>query len=244
MDQLLKTYPRTRPPLPDAWADIYVETYKASRDGKTLLYKLTQYLEGWMHRRVCSSTPTPRLLEIGAGTLNHVHYEASCDHYDIAEPFEELFADKEERSRIANIYENVFQIPLSNRYERIISIAALEHITNLPNVVARAGLLLANGGQFRAGIPSEGGFLWGFSWRASVGLKARLKYGLDYGDLMRHEHVSSAPEILSVVGHFFRNCEVTRFPTPWHSLSLYACIQASDPIHDVCEKYGGREESL
>ncbi|HEY9080167.1 hypothetical protein [Magnetovibrio sp.] len=238
--ELLASYPRAHPPLSPEWQKIYVETYKSSRDGKTLLYKLTQKLESWMHHSVASKSHIPRLLEIGAGTLNHVPYETQTDQYDIAEPFSELFADKPNLKSIHTAYGDLFDVPLENRYDRIISIAALEHITNLPNVVARSGLMLNEGGEFRAGIPSEGGFLWGLSWRASVGLMARLKYGLDYGELMRHEHVSTAPDIIAVVRHFYRNCTITRFPTPLHSLSLYACIRASDPDLERCEQFANQ----
>lgn len=238
---LLATYPRLRPPLPDEWKEIYVKTYKESRDGETLLYRLTQYLESWMHRKVTNSNHTLRLLELGAGTLNHVPYETTADRYDIVEPFRELYSDKPSLAQINDRYDDIFQIPLTERYDQIASIATLEHITNLPEVIARAGLLLENGGRFSAGIPSEGGLLWGLSWRMSVGLVARLKYGLDYGDLMRHEHVNSAPEILSLVKYFFRSCNVVRFPLPFHGLSLYACIQASDPIPERCEEYGNNQ---
>lgn len=237
MDELLASYPRKRTALSAAWQKIYAETYKQSRGGKTLLYKLTQKLESWMHRQVSAAGRTRRLLEIGAGTLNHVQYEKDIDRYDVIEPFLELYAGSPDIVRISSFYSDIAEIPATERFDRIASVAVLEHILDLPHAVARAGLLLDEGGIFAAGIPSEGGFLWGLSWRASVGLAARIKHGLDYGDLMRHEHVSEAPEIIAVVRHFFRNCEVRRFPLPFYNLSLYSCIIASDPIIDRCLAY-------
>ena len=238
---LLATYPRLRPPLPKGWQTIYTEVYKCSREGKTFLYRLAQSLESWMHREVLCGANTPRLLEIGAGTLNHVQYEPAIGRYDAIEPFRELYSNQPEASRINRLYGDISEIPLSERYERIVSVAVLEHIADLPRVVARAGLLLEKGGMFSAGIPSEGGFLWGLSWRVTVGLVARLKYGMDYGDLMRHEHLSTGPEVIAVVSYFFRNCQVTRFPMPFHNLSLYACILASDPILDRCAIFANKE---
>jgi len=237
MSELLNSYPRTRDPLPTAWQKIYEATYKESRGGKTLLYKLTQNLESWMHRRVRAGGRTERLLEIGAGTLNHVRHEADIGRYDVVEPFRELYAESPDTVRIGSFYSDIAEIPDTERFDRIVSVAVLEHILNLPNAVARAGLLLKDGGVFAAGIPSEGGFLWGFSWRASVGLAARIKHRLDYGDLMRHEHVSTAPEIIAVVSYFFRNCKVSRFPFSLYHLSLYSCIIASDPIRERCIEY-------
>jgi len=235
---IIDTYPRPRPPLPLAWQKIYTETYKASREGRSLLYRITQKLESWMHRQVLSKRPHgEKLLELGAGTLNHVSYETSVAEYDVVEPFHELFEDKPERERIDGFYDYIAEIPEANRYDRIISIAVLEHVVDLPHAVARAGLLLSSGGTFNAGIPSEGGLLWGLSWKCSVGALTKAKLGLDYGDLMRHEHLSTAPDILAVVRYFFRNCKVTYFPFPSHHLSLYACIKASDPIVERCVAY-------
>lgn len=156
---LLATYPRLRPPLPKGWQAIYTDIYKCSRGGKTFLYRLAQRFESWMHREVLCKASTPRLLEIGAGTLNHVPYELAVGRYDAIEPFQELYSSQLKASRINRLCGDISEIPLSDRYERIVSIAVLEHIADLPRVVGRAGLLLEKGGMFSAGIPSEGGFL-------------------------------------------------------------------------------------
>lgn len=236
--KLFDTYPRSHPPLPERWQAIYEETYKASRDGGTFLYRLTQSLEAWMHRKVSSAgCPESKILEIGAGTLNHIDYEPNAISYDIIEPFRELYLNRKELCRVGQIFDDIDRVPLFTEYGKILSVAVLEHISNLPGVVARAGLLLNKGGVFCAGIPSEGGFLWGLGWRATVGVVARLKLGLNYGDLMRHEHLSTAPEIIAVVRYFFKQVEVSRFPLPFHHLSLYSCIRASDPIEDRCRGF-------
>lgn len=237
LGELLASYPRVRNPLPSEWQRIYEITYKESRGGKTALYKLTQRLETWMHRQVLAAGYTARLLEIGAGTLNHLRHEANVGHYAIIEPFKDLYAESSDKRRIESFYTDIDEIPDIEQFDRIISIAVLEHIVDLPRAVARAGLLLKGGGTFSAGIPSEGGLLWGASWRFTVGLNAWIKHGLDYGDLMRYEHVSDAPEIVEVVRYFFRNCKVKRFPLPFHHLSLYSNIVASDPIRERCEDY-------
>jgi hypothetical protein len=54
-------------------------------------------------------------------------------------------------------------------------------------------------------VPSEGTILWGLGWRFTTGLEFRFKYGLDYGVLMRHEHVNTAAEIEGVLRVFFMN---------------------------------------
>jgi SAM-dependent methyltransferase len=235
VEQLIGTYPRSRPPLSTRWQERYTHVYKEGREGRTLLYGLTQLLERWMHRRVAGGAAAGRVLELGAGTLNHVRYEAERAEYDVVEPFIELYRGKAEAARVRRFYRDIAEIESGSRYDRIVSVATLEHITDLPMAMARAALLLAPGGEFRAGIPSEGGFLWGASWRCTVGLSCRVRYGLDYGELMRHEHVNSAPEIIELARYLFRECSVARFPLPLHHLSLYSVLIARNPVVDRCK---------
>ena len=112
------------------------------------------------------------------------------------------------------------------RYDRIVSIAVFEHLTDLPACLASAGLLLNPGGHLQVGIPSEGGFLWWLGWRTTTGIAFKRRYGLDYGKRMRHEHINTAPEIIALARHFFNEVSLQRFPTPFHQLSFYAHLRS------------------
>ncbi len=229
IDRLLASYPRTRPELPPKLAAIYHDTYVSSREGRGLLYRITQSLEGWMHRRVAATAkPGESVLELGAGTLNHLPREPATDAYDVVEPYTALYEGREAAKRVRAFYRDIADVPAADRYDRIISIATLEHVLDLPKLVATAADRLAPGGVFAAGIPSEGGALWGLAWRSSVGLSFRLRTGLNYGDLMRHEHVSGADEIVAVVGHYFRQVRIRRFPLPLLHGSLYTYLECRE----------------
>jgi SAM-dependent methyltransferase len=230
IERLLATYPRTRPPLPPALEAIYHDTYLSSREGRGVLYRITQSLEAWMHRRVAADSRAGQtVLELGAGTLNHLRFESPDEIYDVVEPYKALYEGRPGAARVRAFYADITDVPPENRYDRIISIATLEHVLNLPDLVARAAKLLKPQGIFAAGIPSEGGVLWGFSWRASVGLSFRLRTGLNYGDLMRHEHANKAREIEAIVKHYFARVETRRFPFPSRQLSLYTFIRCRSP---------------
>jgi hypothetical protein len=165
------------------------------------------------------------LLEIGAGNDVRV--------YD-ADPFRELWEDSPHRKDVRRIYWDLAEVPETQRYDCVVSIAVLEHLTTLPVILARSGLLLSEAGSFRAGFPSEGGLAWGLAWRLTTGLEYRLKRGLDYGALMRHEHVNSAREILSLLDYFYERVEVSRFPLPFADLSFYTVAIARNPRIERC----------
>jgi SAM-dependent methyltransferase len=160
--------------------------------------------------------------------------------YDAVEPFKELWADSPERRLVRRIYDDLAAVPEQNRYDAILSVAVLEHLTDLPAVVARAAMLLREGGSFRAGFPSEGGLLWGLAWRLTTGVEYRLKRGLDYGAIMRHEHVNTAREITSVLEYFFENVELARFPLPFAQLSFYTAATARNPRLTRCREFLAR----
>src|SRR5688500_8092759 len=151
---MFENFPKNRPVLPDAYQKIYAEQYKENRDGGSKAAGLAQKMEAWMHRRVAADVQTGQAkatLEIGAGTLNQIQYEELSKPYDIVEPFHSLFEGSPHFERIRNVYDDISEIPEGTEYDRITSIAAFEHICNLPEVIARAALMLAPGGQLRCG---------------------------------------------------------------------------------------------
>ena len=138
--------------------------------------------------------------------------------------------------RVRKVYSGVEEIPLDSKYKRIISIAAFEHILNLPEVVARAGLLLDQNGQLRVAIPSEGTLLWKLGWKLTTGLEFRLRYALDYGMLMKHEHVNTSAEIEQILMFFFSNirCSVLGFHRKFSFYQFFVC---SVPDLYRCQSY-------
>ena len=236
IERVLATYPRTRPPLSDAHAKIYAEQYRINRDGKTIVDGAAQKLEQWMHRRVARISEGP-VLEIGAGTLNHIRFENECSPYDVVEPFKALYEGRREVGKVRKFFDSVQDVPTDRRYRRIISIAVLEHLPDLPADIARSALLLDGNGVFQAGIPSEGGLMWWAGWRFSTGIAYYLRTHLDYGVIMRHEHLNDAPTILTILENFFEEVRIARFPTPFHHLSFYAYLEARRPKKDVAEHF-------
>ena len=242
LQALLARFPKTRPPLSPRIQAIYARQYKENRSGESTAASLSQRLEAWMHRQVAADVAggaARSTLELGAGTLNQLRHEPFTAPYDIVEPFAELFADSPDRGRVRHAWSDIAEAPADAAYQRITSIAALEHICDLPLVLARAAELLTPDGVFRAAIPAEGGFLWKLGWSLTTGLEFRLRHGLDYGELMRHEHVNTAAEIETLVTALFEEVEVRSFGLG-RQLSLYRFLAARRPRLDIAAEWIAR----
>ncbi|MBS0359933.1 MAG: class I SAM-dependent methyltransferase [Proteobacteria bacterium] len=240
---LLARFPKTRPTLPPKLAAIYTRQYLENRSGETPAASLSQRLERWLHHQVAAdvkgvATPPPTL-ELGAGTLNQLAYEPGGGLYDIVEPFHDLFEGSPMIGAVRDAFPDIRQIPAGRRYARVTSVASLEHICDLPFVLARAARLLAPDGTLRAAIPSEGGLLWRLGWSLTTGLEFRMRHGLDYGLLMAHEHVNDAQEVETLVRALFEEVEVKSFGLG-RQLSLYRFLAARRPRLDVAADWETR----
>ncbi|MFT6758606.1 MAG: hypothetical protein ACJA0M_002501 [Chitinophagales bacterium] len=240
---MFDNFPKIRPPLPIEMEEIYKSQYKSNREGETAATSVSKKMETWLHKQVANdlavASPKDSLkstLELGAGTLNQLEYESTAQSYDIVEPFTELYQDSPFIDRVSNIYSDISEVPSGARYDRITSVATLEHVCNLPEVIARSGLLLDKNGTFRASIPSEGTLLWTLGWKLTTGLEYKFKYGLDYSLLMKHEHVNTAKEIEAVLTYFFSDVKCKVFGIS-KSISFYQYYECYSPRVDRCHDF-------
>lgn len=235
-------FPKVRPALPASFKGLYESYYVANREGQTSATSVAQTLEAWMHKRVAEDLERAprdadvRTLEIGAGTLNHLRHEARRGVYDIVEPFKALFEGSKLLDRVRSAYDDVGSIPRDVMYDRIVSIATFEHLLDLPRVVAVSALHLDPRGSMRVAIPSEGSIAWRLGWTFTTGLEFRLKYGLSYGLLMRHEHVNTWKEIRRTLVHFFEEVKSSALGVS-PGLSLYQFYECRKPSLRRCEAF-------
>jgi SAM-dependent methyltransferase len=225
------SYPRQRVPLPEGYPEIMERERLLSRHAETFTTRLSQMMESWMHHQVAKGAGS--VLELGAGTLNHLPYENSTV-YDAVEPFGRAWADSPHLPRVRALYADTSDVPAANRYDRVISVAVLEHLTDLPGVLAEAALRLEDGGVFQHGIPSEGCFLWWAGLTFTTGIGFWLRNKMSVHPFMRHEHVNTARDIEAVIRYLFEEVTVRRFPLPWLHLSFYSFIEARRPRLERC----------
>jgi hypothetical protein len=242
MPSVISTYPRTRPVLPDAQREVYEAEYAINRSGDGLLYRGVAKLESWMHHKISAEQVTGSILELGAGGLTHISLEPTASRYDVVEPVSEIVYSAENFPKVTRYFDSYEAFVAAAEagdleYRKILSVAVLEHLPNLPAVVAASALALNDDGSFHAGIPMEGGLLWESTWRMSTGVAYRLRNGFSYAPFMAHEHINSAADIEEVVGCFFSHVDRSRFPLRGKHASLYAHLRAIGPRKDLARKY-------
>jgi SAM-dependent methyltransferase len=237
LNDLLSKFPKQRIPLCVEQQAIYEKEYLLNRDGQTFITSLAQKLESWMHRQVAKYVVGSHFLELGAGTLNQVPYmqDIPITRYDVVEPAQFFFEHSKYKKNIHHFYNDISEC--DHKYDSIFSVAALEHVTSLPLLLAKATLLLAEGGRVISAIPCEGGLLWGAGWRLSTGLAYKLRTGFSYANIMRYEHVNNYNEIVSLHKHFFNDVHIVYFPLSHKHLAFYACIIAQNPKIDVSHSF-------
>ena len=96
--------------------------------------------------------------------------------------------------------------------------------------------------MMRVAIPSEGTFLWTLGWKMTTGLEFKIKYGLDYGLLMKYEHVNTAKEIQGVLEFFFEDIECKVFGLS-KSISLYQFYTCRNPRRKKCLEYADQSKA-
>lgn len=237
---MLESFPKTRPELPPEYLSIYESHYKKNRQGATSATSLSMKLERWLHVKVAEDVQKEQhgnmaTLEIGAGMLNQLPFEPFVHQYDIVEPFESLYLGSSDLGKVRHIFAGMEVIPDGLTYDRITSVAAFEHILNLPQVVAKAALLLNDHGSLRVAIPNEGTILWKFGTYIT-GYEFKRLYNLNYQVLMRYEHVNSADEVESVLKYFFHTTATSVFGIS-KQFAFYRFISCSEPDVDRAKHY-------
>jgi hypothetical protein len=221
---LLKKFPKTRLVLSQKYKDIYNQHYISNRDGSGFTNFLSQKMEAWMHKKTASINGKD-ILELGAGNLNHIQYENDYDNYDIVEPFSNLYKSSPNLPSVRNIFNSLSDV--KNKYNKIVSIATLEHLVDLPKEIQLCRDLLNEKGTFQVAIPCEGELAFKLGWMLTTGITFRLKHNLDYSKLMKYEHVNNINEIYNVLENNFNIVKFQRSPflLPLKHFSFYAYFE-------------------
>ena len=223
IQNLIRKYPKKRLVLPKEIKKIFKKHYLDNR--KNILSQLS---ERWLHLSMKDRKNKNKTLEIGAGTLNHLKYETK-KLYDIVEPNKFLYKGSLNLKLINKSYKKISQVK-NLYYDRIISCAVLEHITDLPEYLYISSLKMKKKGYQQHSIPCEGYPMWDIIWFLFSGLLFKFKYGYSFKYIQKHEHVNNFDEIISLIKFFYKKVDI-KFSYPFYNkyLSFYSNITFSKP---------------
>lgn len=224
-------FPKQRISLPPEYLSIYNDHIKNNREGNTTATSVSMKLERWLHKKTASDLNNKKnisTLEIGAGTLNQLSIEDTSP-YDIVEPMAQLYQSSPHLYKLRNIFKDINEIHDEFCYERITSVATFEHITNLPEVVAKTCCLLKEGGSLRVAIPNEGTILWKLGTTFFTGIEFRLRHKLSYALLMSYEHVNTADEIEEILKYFYKDISCSVYGLN-KKLAFYRFYECKNPV--------------
>ena len=231
LKKIISKYPKKRVDLPIPLKKIFNKYYLNNRKNY-----LSQLIEKWLHLSINDRWTKKNTLEIGAGTLNHLPYE-SKKNYDIIEPKKFLYKNSKYKKLINKIFKNIKNCK-NNYYDRIISCAVLEHMTNLPEYLCISSLKMKDTGYQQHSIPCEGYPVWNITWFLFSGVLFKIKYGYSFKHIMNHEHLNNLDEVISLVSFFYSKVKI-KYSYPFFNkyLSFYANIKFSNPKKNNIKRY-------
>ena len=228
---LINKYPKKRGTLPEPIKKIFDSFYLSNREN--LFLKL---IRRWLHTVIDDREKMLTTLEIGAGTLNHLKYE-KINLYDIIEPKKFLYSNSKNLKQINETFDDINKCK-DNYYDRVISVAVLEHLTDLPQFLYDSSKKMKENSYQQHSIPCEGYPMWNTTWFLISGLSFRLKYGYSFKYIQKHEHVNNFDEILALIRFFYKDVKL-KYSYPFYNryLSLYANIKFSNPNKKNIQDY-------
>ena len=231
IQNILNLFPKQRPPLPRKIKKIFNKIYKENR-----INYIISFAERWMHKSIHELNSIKKTLEIGAGTLNHFEFEKINNNYDIIEPKKYLYKNSIQKKKIRKILPNL-KACKKQYYDRIISIAVLEHMTELPKFLAESSFYIKNNGYHSHSVPCEG-HLFNFASSIVSGIPFYLKHRISYRYIMKHEHVNNFDEIISLIKFFYKKVKI-KYSYPFYTkyLSFYANITFKHPNKERVKKF-------
>lgn len=173
-------------------------------------------LERFNHGYVAAlgTPPGTRTLEVGAGLGGHLPFEdVEAQEYHVLESRSQFCERLAERHPAQYVHHGSIEERQSfpdGFFDRIVTIHVLEHLHNLPAALDEIARLLRPGGIFDVVLPTEGSLAYDIARKVSAERMFRRRFGLDYGPIIRSEHVNTYAEVMSLLSGRFR-LETARF---------------------------------
>lgn len=227
-----------------AWLD-YRERFHNVYDQSNYASPLQAAVMGASHRlvegRFSGDCHFERVLEVGAGTAEHMRYvRHRFDEYivtDVDGAALDVARRKCEGLQIPGLSFEVAEgerlVYRDDSFDRLIAVHVLEHIPQPHKVLKEWARVVKNGGVLSLLIPTDPGVAWRLGRRLGPRRRA-LQQGIAYDYVMAREHVNPCNNLIALIHHYFPRVTEAWWPLAVPSMDLnlfYAC-------HAIVEKSG------
>jgi len=187
--------------------DLWKENYAHDQEN---LYKnkLIQTLFDLGHRYIArqGESITGTILDIGSGMGYHLKFEKiSNERKYICLDNDPKMLQKIRNKKVEKIVGNCSNIPLKDKsVDLVIASHILEHLPTLKNDLSEIRRVLKDDGRLIVVLPCDPGFLWNTATHMSPSRRRLKKIGIDYDEVMKHEHVNTFEKCVSELEGSFK----------------------------------------
>ncbi len=213
-----------------AWLD-YRKKFSGIYDQSNYASPLQSFVMRASHRMVekpfCSKSYFGRVLEVGAGTGEHVAFVRHAFDEYILTDLDQSTLDVA-KSKLRGFHEGKLRYesqPAGGlRYEddvfdRLIATHVLEHIYQ-PHLALKEWMrVLKDGGTLSILIPTDPGVAWRLGRHLGPRRNA-ISQGVAYDYVMAREHVNSCNNLIAILRHYFQGATESWWPLPVPSIDL------------------------
>lgn len=179
-----------------------------------------------LEKKYNSSVHFEQVLEIGAGTGEHIQYvRHQFSQYTLSDIDEKALLVAKTKIDIPHdrvtfdVQKGAELSYPDNTFDRIIACHVLEHIY-MPHIALKEwSRVLKQNGTLSVLIPTDPGLAWRLG-RHLGPRKAATAKGLAYDYIMAREHVNSCNNLIALLRHYFPGSEEAWWPFPIPSIDL------------------------
>jgi ubiquinone/menaquinone biosynthesis C-methylase UbiE len=210
--------------------DGYISGYDELNSTKTLASYFLSASHRIMEKAIDSQRRFSRVLEVGAGTGEHLRFvRHSYDQYYLTDQSEEmLVAARRKYASVADarlLFEKQDASKLSypdESFDRLIATHVLEHLPDPVAVLQEWNRLVRKGGLISIVLPCDPGMLWRLGRHLGPRRNAR-RLGIEYDYLMATEHINSIYNLVVLIRYHFPQAREAWYPArlPLPDLNLF-----------------------
>ena len=208
-----------------AWLDYkakFSEVYDQSNYASPLQAFVMRRSHTLLEKKFTQQSHFDRVLEIGAGTGEHVKFVSHKFSEYILTDLDQKTLDRARKKLGSFEHYNLLKFDCQegsklcysdDSFDRLIAAHVLEHIYQ-PHLVLKEWIrVIKNGGTLSILLPTDPGLAWRLG-RYLGPRKNAIAQGIEYDYIMAREHVNSCNNLIAILRHYFKDADESWWPLP------------------------------